>query len=522
METDAVKAAADFADGSIGVLLIDDVDSGETVRQELEIWQPKLSPNALILLHGVSLKRPDSPRSAWANFVTERAAAYFDDGIGLSAATEAAAAKASPFRTALFDETRTLAEAYRLIAELIVMRIQTKEAERRARLFETRQTLFDTIVEDRTKAQSVIEHQERRLTDFNHKFDAINADRADAQQVMEHQFAQIQKMQIKMTDQKQMITVAKGACRNKGRCFVVPKERKQQRSIRERIAREFARIPVNLRRIFLAPPVPPQKKRAALNHIEKDYAEWIKKHEPTDDDLQKQQRESRAWGRRPKISLLIPLLDRLGAPGVVLVMTHRNAPRMKPMPLFMTSGRAAGGDDLPVMQDDRIHWNGQPIAVVLAGTQEEADHARSLIRATYEVEESATSFEEARAHARPSSFGGTPLTNERGDAEAALAAAPFSVDLDYRTPYQNHNAIEPHAATVAWDGDELIVHDATQGVAGRIERQRQVICHHLPGINGGPGQKIELLVFFRCRSTGRGDLIGRLIGLRPVKGCAAI
>ena len=300
--TDAVKAAADFADGSIEVLLIDDVDSGETVRPELKTWRPKLSADALILLHGLSLKRQDSPRSAWSNFVTERAAAYFDDGIGLSAATEAAAAKASPFRTALFGDTRTLAEGYRLIAELIVMRIQTREAERRARVFETRQTLFDTIVEDRTKAQSVIEDQERRL-------DAITAERVNAQQVMEHQFAQIQKMQIKMTAQKQMITVAKGACRNKGRCFVIPKEPKHYRSIRERIVRELARIPHNLRRIFLARPAAPQKKRAALNHIEKDYAEWITKHEPTDDDLQKQRRESRAWDRPPKISLLIPLLD---------------------------------------------------------------------------------------------------------------------------------------------------------------------------------------------------------------------
>ena len=184
-----------------------------------------------------------------------------------------------------------------------------------------------------------------------------------------------------------------------------------------------------------------------------------------------------------------------GAPGVVLVMTHRNAPRMKATPLFMTSGRAAGGDDLPVMQDDRIHWNGQPIAVVLAGTQEEADHARSLIRATYELEESATSFEQARAHARPSSFGGAPLTNESGDAEAALAAAPFSVDHDYRTPYQNHNAIEPHAATVAWDGDELIVHDATQGVThmawsladifGLEEEQVHVTAPFVGGAFGG-------------------------------------
>jgi GT2 family glycosyltransferase/glycosyltransferase involved in cell wall biosynthesis len=309
IESDAVKAAADFADASIEVLLIDDVDAGETVRQELKTWRPKLSANALILLHGISLKRHDSPRSAWANFVKQRAAAYFDEGIGLSVATEVAAAKASPFRTALFDETRTLAEAYRLIAELIVMRIQTSEAERRARVFETRQTLFDTIVEDRTQAQSVIEHQERRLTDFNRKFDAINADRADAQQVMEHQFAQIQKMQIKMTEQKQAIAVAKAACRKKGRCFAIPKESKPKRSVGDRIAREFARIPHNLKRIFVPPPAPPQKKRCSQSPIEKNYAEWITEHEPTEDDLQKQRRESSAWDRRPKISVLIPLFD---------------------------------------------------------------------------------------------------------------------------------------------------------------------------------------------------------------------
>ena len=153
-----------------------------------------------------------------------------------------------------------------------------------------------------------------------------------------------------------------------------------------------------------------------------------------------------------------------GAPGVVLVMTHRNAPRIKPTPLFMTSGKAAGGDDLPVMQDDRIHWNGQPIALVLAETQEQADDARSLIRATYEIEEAITGFERARPYARLGSFGGEPLHNEVGDAEAALLAAPYSVELAYRTPYQNHNAIELQAATLAWDGDELIVHDSTQGV----------------------------------------------------------
>src|SRR6187399_2641297 len=45
------------------------------------------------------------------------------------------------------------------------------------------------------------------------------------------------------------------------------------------------------------------------------------------------------------------------APGVVLVMTFQNAPRMKPLPAFGTQPKAIGPDNLPVMQDDRIHWN---------------------------------------------------------------------------------------------------------------------------------------------------------------------
>src|SRR5206468_13009280 len=44
VESEAAKAAADFADGSIEVLLIDDVDSGETMRRELVICRSKLSP----------------------------------------------------------------------------------------------------------------------------------------------------------------------------------------------------------------------------------------------------------------------------------------------------------------------------------------------------------------------------------------------------------------------------------------------------------------------------------------------
>ena len=154
------------------------------------------------------------------------------------------------------------------------------------------------------------------------------------------------------------------------------------------------------------------------------------------------------------------------APGVIAVMTYRNAPRMKQPAMFGTSPTAAGAADLPVMQDDRIHWNGQPIAVVLAETQEQADHAVSLIVATYAPEDATTSLAKAKAAgAKPASFMGEPLLNETGDADAMLAEAPYKVDNVYRTPRHNHNAIELHGATIAWVGEDLVIHDATQLVS---------------------------------------------------------
>jgi xanthine dehydrogenase YagR molybdenum-binding subunit len=185
------------------------------------------------------------------------------------------------------------------------------------------------------------------------------------------------------------------------------------------------------------------------------------------------------------------------APGVVLVMTHSNAPKMKPTPAFLTSPKASGPSDLPIMQDDTIHWNGETVAVVLAETQEQADHAKSLIRATYAIEPAMVRFDDAKGHARfPDSVLGEPSQIEKGDAESALAAAPFQVDLTFRTPRYNHNAIELHAVTLFWKNNELFIHDASQAVRqtawtlaevfGLTEEQVHVSS---PYVGGGFGAK---------------------------------
>jgi xanthine dehydrogenase YagR molybdenum-binding subunit len=185
-------------------------------------------------------------------------------------------------------------------------------------------------------------------------------------------------------------------------------------------------------------------------------------------------------------------------PGVVLVMTYKNAPRMKPMPPFMSQPKAAGGDDVPIMQDDQVHWNGQPVALVLAETQEQADHAQSLIDVTYEAgSDGVTSLEAAKAKgSEPGTFQGEPLKLEIKNAEAMLAAAPFKIDVRYSTPRHNHNPIELHAATLAWEGDELRIHDTVQAVAHEAWTIAQVfgvdeekVHVTSPYVGGGFGSK---------------------------------
>ncbi len=183
------------------------------------------------------------------------------------------------------------------------------------------------------------------------------------------------------------------------------------------------------------------------------------------------------------------------APGVLLVMTYRNAPRLKAPPLMMDDAKGAAASNLPVMQDAKIRWNGQPVACIIAETQEQADEAAALVHVTYDVEPAQTAFASAKAKA-PDNILGEPAKMAIGDAEAALARAAFRVDGIYATPRHNHCAIELHAVTVSWDDGKLLVHDATQmlnltrstlaAVFGLKEDKVRVLS---PFVGGGFGNK---------------------------------
>ena len=186
------------------------------------------------------------------------------------------------------------------------------------------------------------------------------------------------------------------------------------------------------------------------------------------------------------------------APGVALVMTHRNAPKMAvPPPIGMTNLKAAGNHTLPIMQDAELRWNGQVVAVVLAGTREQADHAATLIRVGYDTAPARTRFEEGKASAyTPESMLVEKNRLDKGNAAKKLAEAAFKIDAVYTTPWENHNPIEPHATTIVWQDGKLIVHDATQmihGTAGSLAKifglKEGDVQVSSPYVGGGFGAK---------------------------------
>ncbi len=60
---------------------------------------------------------------------------------------------------------------------------------------------------------------------------------------------------------------------------------------------------------------------------------------------------------------------------------------------------------------------------------------------------------------------GDPAASKRGDLQSGLAQAELKLDEVYRTPFEVHNPMEPHATIAVWDGpDHLTLYDATQGV----------------------------------------------------------
>ena len=152
--------------------------------------------------------------------------------------------------------------------------------------------------------------------------------------------------------------------------------------------------------------------------------------------------------------------------GVISVMTHLNAPRL-PSAGKAAAGQPPAGRVLNLLQDDRVHYNNQPVAVVVAETFEHAVDAARHVRMSYRADQATTDFEKAKLQqVDPKKAKDGPADTNRGKLEDGIAAGVAQIDVAYRTPVEHHNPMEPHATIAVWEGDHLTLYDSTQYVTG--------------------------------------------------------
>lgn len=394
------KVAKGFAKKDVDLLLIDDCDSGSTVRKELAAWKSALAPDAIILIHGTKLERDEPSSVAWSEFASRRPHMEFQDGAGLGVAMASTSAQSKRFLAGLGE----LTELYRLAAERLDAQARAAQIARENTNLQTRQIWLDSVMQDRWAAQEIMDHQARALSDLEGKFetlqrdrvkaqdvmdtqaeqvkalhldrkkaqdvmdaqvkalrqdrkkaqevmdsqaerlttqaaqleglqsereilsrdfDALNRDRGKAQHVMDAQAeqlkqlgattselsSQLEKLKVQVAEQKRLLKSAKEACRKKGRCFEAPKKR---RPLPVRVAREIARGPRNLRKLWApkAPATPGKKTKAPTLTAAARYQQWIAEHEPDSMALDQQRQAARSWSdASPKISLLVPVFN---------------------------------------------------------------------------------------------------------------------------------------------------------------------------------------------------------------------
>jgi xanthine dehydrogenase YagR molybdenum-binding subunit len=197
----------------------------------------------------------------------------------------------------------------------------------------------------------------------------------------------------------------------------------------------------------------------------------------------------------------------LAVPGVQTIITPRNAPRL---------GRAAPGvlgpQPPPPLQDDRVLHYGQYVAVVVADTAQQAAEAARRVAVTYDVAPARLGIDDERGELLHDPFG---ADLRRGDVEAGLAAADVVHDAVYTTAENTNNPLGLFATVAAWDGDTVVLHDASQwtsnvrtAVAGAFGIPESAVRVHTPYLGGGFGAGLRawqhvVLAALAARTVGR-------------------
>lgn len=165
--------------------------------------------------------------------------------------------------------------------------------------------------------------------------------------------------------------------------------------------------------------------------------------------------EGVAWGFLVRAAVAHGKVSELAAdavramPGVLAVIADKR---------FLRNPAQGGAGKAPVQGVETVDYVGQPIALVVAESFEQARHAAQSLHPVFAAEAAVIDPEAPDARVE------LPKKDQsdQGDLDAAMREAAFSVDVTYRTPPHASAAMEPHAAVASWDGDRLELRGSLQ------------------------------------------------------------
>ncbi len=211
-------------------------------------------------------------------------------------------------------------------------------------------------------------------------------------------------------------------------------------------------------------------------------------------------------------------LDRAKAvPGVLDILTNANVGgQAKPPP------GGDGGPTTTTLETDRIWHDGQIIAVVVADTYEAAREAANKLEVQYMQEPASATFDSPGVDIQPYKPRGPEPG--KGDAAAAFAASPVTVEGRYQTPAQHHNPIELFTTTCVWDGPNLTIYEPSQfmwGLKASVAEQLgldpanvRTVSRHVGGGFGSKGGTTSRTAWIAIAAR----RLGRPVKLVPTRG----
>lgn len=153
-------------------------------------------------------------------------------------------------------------------------------------------------------------------------------------------------------------------------------------------------------------------------------------------------------------------------PGVRKIYTHENIGRFQRVP---ESSKAKLDERRPPLDDNKVRYYGQYIALVVADTFEHAIAAADAVVVLY----GDTQTPDVSMALTPDE---APETDsERGDTDAGLAQASATVDATYTTPIETHNPIELHASVALWDGESFTLYETSQAIMNHQSVMSQML-----------------------------------------------